>query len=63
MAPRLRCDGGSTAVVWRNMLKVSAVPPIRSAVLIVFEWCYGDKLAQGPEAEISLIGTTSGGKG
>ena len=36
VAPRLRCDGGSTADARRNMLKVSAVPPRRSAVLIVF---------------------------
>ena len=39
VAPRLRCDGGSTADAPRNMLKVSAVPPRtprRSAVLIVF---------------------------
>ena len=27
VAPRLRCDGGSTADARRNMLKVSAVPP------------------------------------
>ena len=31
MAPRFRCDGGSTAEARRNMLKVSAVPPRRSA--------------------------------
>ena len=36
VAPRLRCDGGSTAEARRNMLKVSAVPPRRSAVLTVF---------------------------
>ena len=36
VAPRLRCDGGSTADARRNMLKVSAVPPRRSAVLTVF---------------------------
>ena len=36
MAPRLRCDGDSTAEALRNMLKVSAVPPRRSAVLTVF---------------------------
>ena len=36
MAPCLRCDGGSTAEARRNMLKVSAVPPRRSAVLTVF---------------------------
>ena len=35
-APRLRCDGGSTAGARRNMLKVSAVPPRMSAVLTVF---------------------------
>ena len=35
VAPRLRCDGGSTAEARRNMLKVSAVPPRRSAVLTV----------------------------
>ena len=36
VAPRLRCDGGSTAEARRNMLKVYAVPPRRSAVLTVF---------------------------
>ena len=36
VAPRLRCDGGSTAEERRNMLKVSAVPTRRSAVLTVF---------------------------
>ena len=36
VAPRLRCDGGSTAEARRNMLNVSAVPPRRSAVLTVF---------------------------
>ena len=36
MAPRLRCDGGSTADARRNMLNVSAVPPRRSGVLTVF---------------------------
>ena len=36
VAPRLRCNGGSTADARRNMLKVSAVPPRRSAVLTVF---------------------------
>ena len=36
VAPRLLCDGGSTAEARRNMLKVSAVPPRRSAVLTVF---------------------------
>ena len=35
VAPRLRCDGTSTAEARRNMLKVSAVPPRRSAVLTV----------------------------
>ena len=29
VAPRLLCDGGSTAEARRNMLKVSAVPPRR----------------------------------
>ena len=36
VAPRLRCDGTSTAEARRNMLKVAAVPPRRSAVLTVF---------------------------
>ena len=36
MAPRLRCDGSSTAEARRNMQKVSAMPPRRSAVLTVF---------------------------
>ena len=36
MAPRLRCDVGSTAEARRNMVKVSAVTPRRSAVLTVF---------------------------
>ena len=36
VAPRFRCDGGSTAEARRNMLQVSAVPPRRSAVLTVF---------------------------
>ena len=36
VAPRLRCDGTSTAKARRNMLKVTAVPPRRSAVLTVF---------------------------
>ena len=36
VAPRLRCDGGSTSEARRNILKVSAVPPRRSAVLTVF---------------------------
>ena len=36
VAPRLRCDGGSTAEARRNLLKVSAVQPRRSAVLTVF---------------------------
>ena len=36
VAPRLRCDGTSTAEVQRNMFKVAAVPPRRSAVLTVF---------------------------
>ena len=36
VAPRLRCDGTSTAEARRNMLKVSAVPPRRSAILTVF---------------------------
>ena len=36
VAPRFRCDGGSTAEARRSMLKVSAVPPRRSAILTVF---------------------------
>ena len=36
VALRLRCDGTSTAETRRNMLKVAAVPPRRSAVLTVF---------------------------
>ena len=36
VAPRLRCDGTSTAEARRNMFKVAAVPPRRSAVLTVF---------------------------
>ena len=36
VAPRLPCDGGSTAVARLHMLNVSAVPPRRSADLIVF---------------------------
>ena len=36
VAPRLRCDGTSTAEARRNMLKVAAVLPRRSAVLTVF---------------------------
>ena len=36
VAPRLRCDGTSTAEARRNMLKLAAVPPRRSAVLTVF---------------------------
>ena len=36
VAPRLRCDGTSTAEARRNMLKVTAVPPRWSAVLTVF---------------------------
>ena len=36
VAQRLRCDGDSTAEARRNMLKVSAVPSRRSAVLTVF---------------------------
>ena len=36
VAPRLRCDGGSTLEARRNMLEVSAVPPRMSAVLTVF---------------------------
>ena len=35
-APRLRCDRTSTAEARRNMIKVAAVPPRRSAVLTVF---------------------------
>ena len=36
VAPRLLCDGGSTVEAGRNMLKVSAVPPRRTAVLTAF---------------------------
>ena len=36
VAPRIWCDGSSTAEARRNMLKVSAVPPRTSAVLTVF---------------------------
>ena len=36
VAPRLRCDGTSTAEARRNMLKVVAVPSRRSAVFTVF---------------------------
>ena len=36
VAPRPRCDGTSTAEARRNMLKLAAVPPRRSAVLTVF---------------------------
>ena len=36
VAPRLRCDGTSTAEARRNVLKVAAVPPRRSAILTVF---------------------------
>ena len=36
VAPRLRCDRTSTAEARRNMFKVSAMPPRRSAVLTVF---------------------------
>ena len=36
VAPRLRCDGGSTAEARQNMLKAPTVPPRRSAVLTVF---------------------------
>ena len=36
VAPRPWCDGTSTAEARRNMLKVAAVPPRRSAVLTVF---------------------------
>ena len=35
VVPRLRCDGTSTAEARRNMFKVAAVPPRRSAVLTV----------------------------
>ena len=35
-AQRLRCDGTSNAEARRNMFKVAAVPPRRSAVLTVF---------------------------
>ena len=43
VAPRRRCDGGSTVEARRNMLKVSAVPPRRSAVFDSFRRCYGDQ--------------------
>ena len=37
MAPRIRCDGGSTyGGGTAEHVKVSAVPPRRTAVLIVF---------------------------
>ena len=36
VAPRLRCDGTITGEARRNMFKVAAVPPRRSAVLTVF---------------------------
>ena len=36
VAPRLRCDGTSTAEARRNIFKVAAVSPRRSAVLTVF---------------------------
>ena len=36
VAPRLGCDGTSTAAARRNMFKVAAVLPRRSAVLTVF---------------------------
>ena len=36
VAPRLRCNGTSTAEARRNMFKVAAVPSRRSAVLTVF---------------------------
>ena len=36
VAPRLRCDGTSTAEARRNTFKVAAVLPRRSAVLTVF---------------------------
>ena len=36
VAPRLRCDRTITAEARRNMFKVAAVPPRRSAVLTVF---------------------------
>ena len=36
VAPRLRCDGTSTAGARRNRFKVAAVPPRKSAVLTVF---------------------------
>ena len=36
VAPRLRCDGASTAEARRNMFNVAAVPPRMSAVLTVF---------------------------
>ena len=36
VAPRFRCDGGSTAEARQNTLKVSAVQPRRSVVLTLF---------------------------
>ena len=36
VAPRLRCDGTGTAEARRNVIKVAAVPPRRSAMLTVF---------------------------
>ena len=41
VAPRLRCDGGSSAEARRNKLKLSAVRPRRSAVLTVFRVATG----------------------
>ena len=47
--PRLRCDGTSTAEARRNMLKVAAVLPRRSAVLTVF--CGATTINDGITAE------------
>ena len=49
VAPHVRCDGGSTAEARRNMFKVSAVPPRRSAVLTVFRG--GTAINDGTTAE------------
>ena len=43
IAPRLRCDETSTAEARRNMFKVAAVPPRRSAVLTFLPRCYDDR--------------------
>ena len=52
VAPRLRCDGTSTAEAWRNMFKVAAVPPRRSAVLTVF---YGPTIINGGTTAIMAV--------